>query len=78
MGGRGGGNNNNNNNRPNGNNNNNGSRSAVLAEFLQERWNAQAGFLDMDDLPPTSHNISVVISRLLNEAQYLFGDQVSI
>lgn len=56
--------------------NNGAGRSQVLAEFLQERWNAQSGFLDMDELPPTSHNISVVISRLLNEAKYLFGDQV--
>lgn len=64
------------NNRDNNNNNNGAGRSQVLAEFLQERWNAQSGFLDMDELPPTSHNISVVISRLLNEAKYLFGDQV--
>ncbi|KAL7314768.1 nuclear mRNA export, poly(A)+RNA binding protein [Mucor circinelloides] len=54
----------------------NAGRSAVLAEFLQERWNPQAGFLDMDELPPTSHNISTVISRLLNEAKYLFGDNL--
>ncbi|KAK4509713.1 uncharacterized protein ATC70_007015 [Mucor velutinosus] len=56
--------------------NTNAGRSAVLAEFLQERWNPQAGFLDMDELPPTSHNISTVISRLLNEARYLFGDNL--
>jgi hypothetical protein len=52
-------------------------RSDVLAEFLLERWDAQAGFLNMDELPPTSHNIATVISRLLNEAKYLFGDAVS-
>lgn len=77
TGGRGGrgGNSNYNNNNPR--DNNGGGRSAVLAEFLQERWNAEAGFLDMDGLPPTSHNIGVVISRLLNEAKYLFGDSVS-
>ena len=61
----------------NNNNNSNVGRSDVLAEFLQERWNPQAGFLDMDELPPTSHNISVVISRLLNEAKYLYGENVS-
>jgi hypothetical protein len=55
----------------------NNGRSAVLAEFLQERWNPQAGFLDMDELPPTSHNVTTVISRLLNEAKFLFGDAVS-
>ncbi|KAI8643170.1 hypothetical protein BD408DRAFT_415388 [Parasitella parasitica] len=52
----------------------NARRSAVLAEFLQERWNPQAGFLDLDELPPTSHNINTVISQLLNEAKHLFGD----
>ncbi|OBZ88161.1 mRNA export factor mex67 [Choanephora cucurbitarum] len=51
-------------------------RSAFLAEFLEKRWNPQAGFLDMDDLPDTSHNISVVISKLLTEAKYLFGDSL--
>ncbi|CEP11631.1 hypothetical protein [Parasitella parasitica] len=54
----------------------NARRSTVLAEFLQERWNPQAGFLDMDELPPTSHNISTVISQLLNEAKHLFGDNL--
>ncbi|KAI8380261.1 hypothetical protein BD560DRAFT_387614 [Blakeslea trispora] len=51
-------------------------RSAFLAEFLEKRWNPQAGFLDMDDLPDTSHNIAVVISKLLIEAKYLFGDSL--
>jgi hypothetical protein len=32
----------------------------------------------MDELPPTSHNIGVVVSRLLTEAKNLFGDSVSI
>ncbi|KAI7873447.1 uncharacterized protein EV154DRAFT_540537 [Mucor mucedo] len=78
RGGRGGSNNYNNNPRGStgGSGSGGGGRSAVLAEFLQERWNAEAGFLDMDGLPPTSHNIGVVISRLLNEAQHLFGDSV--
>lgn len=73
---RGGSSNNRNTNTSSNSRNNNG-RSAVLADFLQERWNPQAGFLDMDELPPTSHNITTVISRLLNEAKYLFGDSVS-
>ncbi|KAI8061467.1 uncharacterized protein B0P05DRAFT_557139 [Gilbertella persicaria] len=69
----------NNMNRGNTNNNNNRSRpsssgSAFLADFLTKRWNAQAGFLDMDELPDTSHNIAVVISKLLIEAKNLFGD----
>jgi hypothetical protein len=75
TGGRG-GNNNYNNSNPR-SNSSGGGRSAVLAEFLQERWNAEAGFLDMDGLPPTSHNIGVVVSRLLTEAKHLFGDSVS-
>ena len=72
--------NNNSSNRANMNTNRNrppAARSAFLAEFLEKRWNPQAGFLDMDDLPDTSHNISVVISKLLIEAKYLFGDSVS-
>lgn len=31
----------------------------------------------MDELPPTSHNITIVINRLLTEAQQLFGNSVS-
>lgn len=54
-----------------------GGRSAYLAEFLQERWNPQAGHLDLDDLPPTSHSIAVVLAKLLTEAKFLFGDAVS-
>ncbi|CEJ01891.1 hypothetical protein RMCBS344292_15912 [Rhizopus microsporus] len=53
-----------------------GGRSAYLAEFLQERWNPQAGHLDLDDLPPTSHSIAVVLAKLLTEAKFLFGDAV--
>lgn len=54
-----------------------GGRSAYLAEFLRERWNPQAGHLDLDDLPPTSHSIAVVLAKLLTEAKFLFGDAVS-
>lgn len=63
------------------NNNNNGNNqprsSNVLAEFLQERWDPQQGFLNLDDLPPTSHSITVVLSRLLNEAHKIYGNSVS-
>jgi Leucine-rich repeat (LRR) protein len=30
----------------------------------------------MDELPPTSHNITIVINRLLTEAQQLFGNSL--
>lgn len=54
-----------------------GGGSSFLAEFLKERFNSEAGFLDMDDLPPSTHNITVVLSRLLTEAKKLFGESVS-
>ncbi|KAI9307355.1 hypothetical protein BJ944DRAFT_176680 [Cunninghamella echinulata] len=61
----------------NNNNSNNQPRSSnVLAEFLQERWDPQQGFLNLDDLPPTSHSITVVLSRLLNEAHKIYGNSV--
>ncbi|CAO3638514.1 unnamed protein product [Cunninghamella blakesleeana] len=66
-------NNNNNNNNPR---NNQQKSSNALAEFLQERWDPQQGFLNMDDLPPTSHSITVVLSRLLGEAHKIFGNSV--
>ncbi|KAI7899933.1 uncharacterized protein BX663DRAFT_440240 [Cokeromyces recurvatus] len=50
--------------------------SPVLVNFLEERWNAQIGFLTMDNLPPTSHKLTVVIARLLDEAKNLFGNNV--
>ncbi|KAF7727697.1 nuclear mRNA export, poly(A)+RNA binding protein [Apophysomyces ossiformis] len=48
--------------------------SNKLAEFLQERWDPQFGYLNLEELPPTSHSITVVLSRLLIEAKSLFGD----
>ncbi|KAI8365343.1 uncharacterized protein BYT42DRAFT_589604 [Radiomyces spectabilis] len=51
-------------------------RSNALAEFLQERWDPQLGYLNLDDLPPTSRSITVVASRLLMEAQRLFGQEL--
>ncbi|ORZ24363.1 hypothetical protein BCR42DRAFT_89548 [Absidia repens] len=53
-----------------------GKRSNVLADFLQERWDPQQGFLNLDDLPPTSHSIAVVISRLLTEASNIYGNSI--
>ncbi|KAI9255545.1 hypothetical protein BY458DRAFT_589164 [Sporodiniella umbellata] len=54
-----------------------GGGSSYLIEFIQNRWNAQSGFLDMEELPPTSHSIARVISQLLREAKQLFGDSVT-
>lgn len=31
----------------------------------------------MDEIPETSHNIGIVVSRLLDQAKLLFGDRVS-
>lgn len=45
---------------------------------MNERFNPEAGFLDMDELPTSAHNIGVVFGRLLTEAKNLFGDSVSI
>ncbi|KAG0762942.1 hypothetical protein G6F57_009923 [Rhizopus arrhizus] len=57
-------------------NNQTNGRPSYIVEFLHERWNAQTGYLDMDELPPTSHNITIVINRLLTEAQQLFGNSL--
>ncbi|KAI8082080.1 hypothetical protein BDF21DRAFT_338291 [Thamnidium elegans] len=64
------------NNNNSNNSNNRGGGSSYLVEFLTERFNVEAGFLDMDDLPPSAHNIGLVISRLLTEAKNLFGDSI--
>ncbi|KAI9470872.1 MAG: hypothetical protein EXX96DRAFT_586033 [Benjaminiella poitrasii] len=64
------------NNMNNSNGNRKGGPSPVLVDFVQERWNAQTGFLTMDNLPPTSHKINVVIARLLDVAKDLFGNNV--
>ncbi|KAG0188439.1 nuclear mRNA export, poly(A)+RNA binding protein [Apophysomyces sp. BC1034] len=50
--------------------------SNKLSEFLQERWDPQFGYLNLEELPPTSHSITVVLARLLIEAKSLFGDTV--
>ncbi|KAI8991506.1 hypothetical protein BDF20DRAFT_845020 [Mycotypha africana] len=50
--------------------------SALLEGFLNERWNPQAGYLDLDELPETQHSISVVISKLVQAAKSLYGDQL--
>ncbi|KAI9255615.1 hypothetical protein BDA99DRAFT_517213 [Phascolomyces articulosus] len=53
-----------------------GGRSNALEEFLQERWDAPRGFLNLDDLPQTRHSITAVISRLLMVAVNLFGNSM--
>ncbi|SAM00465.1 hypothetical protein [Absidia glauca] len=54
-----------------------GNRSnSALAQFLQERWYPEQGYLNLDDLPPTSHSITLVISKLLNEANINYGNAV--
>ncbi|KAI9494012.1 hypothetical protein BDB00DRAFT_820417 [Zychaea mexicana] len=53
-----------------------GGRSNALEEFLQERWDAPRGFLNLDELPKTRHTITIVISRLLMVAVDLFGNQI--
>ncbi|KAI8137417.1 hypothetical protein BJV82DRAFT_635296 [Fennellomyces sp. T-0311] len=54
-----------------------GGRSNALEEFLQERWNSQLGFLNLDELPQTKHPITVVITRLLSVAKNLFGNSLA-
>ncbi|KAI8339956.1 hypothetical protein BC941DRAFT_419015 [Chlamydoabsidia padenii] len=53
-----------------------GNRSNALAQFLQERWHPDQGYLNLDDLPPTSHSVTLVISKLLNEASLNYGNAV--
>lgn len=62
--------------KQNNNDRSNRGGSSYLTEFVQNRWNAQSGFLDMDELPPTSHSIARVISQLLKEAERLFGSSI--
>ncbi|KAI9319749.1 hypothetical protein BX666DRAFT_1915903 [Dichotomocladium elegans] len=65
-----------NNNNNSGQRPNQGRRPNMLQEFLNERWDPQNGFLSLDELPPTSHSITTVITRLLHAARDLYGNNV--
>lgn len=53
-------------------------KSKYLADFLNDRWDPQSGYLSLDDLPPTENKISTVFAKLLDDAKFYYGDNASI
>ncbi|ORX47205.1 NTF2-like protein [Hesseltinella vesiculosa] len=51
-------------------------RSNALTLFVQERWDPQYGYFNLDELPSTKHSVVVVLNQLLQEAKRLFDDKV--
>lgn len=51
--------------------------SDTLREFIKERFEPQTGQLVMDEVPTSSHNLSLVFSKLLEVAFDQVGQSVS-
>ena len=52
--------------------------SETLREFIKERFETQTGQLVMDEVPTSSHNLSMVFSKLLEVAYDQVGQSVSL